>query len=153
MGLTWGPSGADRNQVGPMVAPCTLLSGYRHLVLDGWLGKPMSFTYILPRMPFGSSVRGWCIARGKHIFYGVSLRLLRHGFNRYLALNVIQLLIWIKSWLSRMVVFITGQRANTVVIVLSTASNWKKRDGQTKGITDIKDNSHKPSYELLYYRR
>ena len=27
LGLTWGPSGADRNQVGPMLAPWTLLSG------------------------------------------------------------------------------------------------------------------------------
>ena len=28
MGATWGPSGADRTQVGPMLAPWTLLSGY-----------------------------------------------------------------------------------------------------------------------------
>ena len=28
MGPTWGPSGADRTQVGPMLAPWTLLSGY-----------------------------------------------------------------------------------------------------------------------------
>ena len=27
MGPTWGPSGADRTQVGPMLAPCTLLFG------------------------------------------------------------------------------------------------------------------------------
>ena len=27
MGTTWGPSGADRTQVGPMLAPRTLLSG------------------------------------------------------------------------------------------------------------------------------
>ena len=27
VGLTWGPSGADRTQVGPMLAPWTLLSG------------------------------------------------------------------------------------------------------------------------------
>ena len=27
MGPTWGPSGTDRNQVGPMLAPWTLLSG------------------------------------------------------------------------------------------------------------------------------
>ena len=27
MGPTWGPSGADRTQVGPTLAPCTLLSG------------------------------------------------------------------------------------------------------------------------------
>ena len=31
MGPTWGPSGADRTQVGPMLAPWTLLSG------DLWL--------------------------------------------------------------------------------------------------------------------
>ena len=29
MGPTWGPSGADRTQVGPMLAPWTLLSGIR----------------------------------------------------------------------------------------------------------------------------
>ena len=28
MGPTWGPSGADRPQVGPMLAPWTLLSGH-----------------------------------------------------------------------------------------------------------------------------
>ena len=28
MGPTWGPSGANRTQVGPIVAPWTLLSGY-----------------------------------------------------------------------------------------------------------------------------
>ena len=27
MGPTWGSSGADRSQVGPMLVPCTLLSG------------------------------------------------------------------------------------------------------------------------------
>ena len=31
MGPTWGPSGADRTQVGPMLAPWTLLSGRPHL--------------------------------------------------------------------------------------------------------------------------
>ena len=29
MGPTWGPSRADRTQVGPMLAPWTLLSGYK----------------------------------------------------------------------------------------------------------------------------
>ena len=35
MGPTWGPSGADRTQVGPMLAPWTLLSGfvYQRIVL------------------------------------------------------------------------------------------------------------------------
>ena len=32
MGTTWGPSGADRIQVGPMLAPWTLLSGCGSLV-------------------------------------------------------------------------------------------------------------------------
>ena len=30
MGPTWGPSGADSTQVGPMLAPWSLLSGYIH---------------------------------------------------------------------------------------------------------------------------
>ena len=30
IGPTWGPSGADRTQVGPMLAPWTLLSGMWH---------------------------------------------------------------------------------------------------------------------------
>ena len=33
MGPTWGPSGADRTQVGPMLAPWTLLSGYIYIHL------------------------------------------------------------------------------------------------------------------------
>ena len=36
MGPTWGPSGADRTQVGPMLAPWTLLSGMTfHRILWG----------------------------------------------------------------------------------------------------------------------
>ena len=35
MGPTWGPPGADRTQVGPMLAPRTLLSGSR-LISFGW---------------------------------------------------------------------------------------------------------------------
>ena len=31
MGSTWGPSGADRTQVGPMLAPWTLLSGWCYM--------------------------------------------------------------------------------------------------------------------------
>ena len=33
MGPTWGPSGADRSQVGPILAPWTMLSGYYHIWL------------------------------------------------------------------------------------------------------------------------
>ena len=40
MGPTWGPSGADRTQVGPMLAPWTLLSGIAKTMLVmhwGWV--------------------------------------------------------------------------------------------------------------------
>ena len=36
MGPTWGPSGADRTQVGPMLAPRTLLSEKATDVLNHW---------------------------------------------------------------------------------------------------------------------
>ena len=36
MGSTWGPSGADRTQVGPMLAPWTLLSGNTQFI---WLHR------------------------------------------------------------------------------------------------------------------
>ena len=35
MGPTWGPSGADRTQVGPMLASWTLLSGLRWWLVNG----------------------------------------------------------------------------------------------------------------------
>ena len=37
MGPTWGPSGADRTQVGPMLAPWTLLSG---IILFSYISLP-----------------------------------------------------------------------------------------------------------------
>ena len=39
MGPTWGPSGADRIQVGPMLAPWTLLSGFTYKFV---LNNPVS---------------------------------------------------------------------------------------------------------------
>ena len=33
MGPTWGPSGADRTLVGPMLAPWTLLSGKVQIII------------------------------------------------------------------------------------------------------------------------
>ena len=40
MGPTWGPSGADRTQVGPMLAPWTLLSGRGIVVVLTSLSRP-----------------------------------------------------------------------------------------------------------------
>ena len=46
MGPTWGPSGADRAQVGPVLAPWTLLSGYK-------LGRLSWFLIIPPATKLG----------------------------------------------------------------------------------------------------
>ena len=43
MGPTWGPRGADRTHVGPMLAPWTLLSGV--IMTIYWLGK-LPFVWI-----------------------------------------------------------------------------------------------------------
>ena len=47
MGLEWGPSGADRTQVGPMLAPWILLSGVTQKTYH--LSKPMTCASIAPR--------------------------------------------------------------------------------------------------------
>ena len=39
MGPSWGPSGADRTQVGPMLAPWTLLSGVIYSSMDSIIWK------------------------------------------------------------------------------------------------------------------
>ena len=45
MGPTWGPSGADRTQVGPMLAPWTLLSGLlTHLMMTSSNGNIFRIT-------------------------------------------------------------------------------------------------------------
>ena len=43
MGPTWGPSGADRTQVGPMVAPWTLLSRSFMAILISYKAAPISY--------------------------------------------------------------------------------------------------------------
>ena len=50
MGPTWGPSGADRTQVGPMLAPWTLLSGqFTQDVVDR-LGSDILLAYTMDRL-------------------------------------------------------------------------------------------------------
>ena len=42
MGPTWGPSGADRTQVGTMLAPWTLLSGYTYMYMSLFSFVPLN---------------------------------------------------------------------------------------------------------------
>ena len=49
MGPTWGPSGADRTQVGPMLAPWTLLSGNENTSsLNYWNPRVVIMPTLLP---------------------------------------------------------------------------------------------------------
>ena len=57
MGPTWGPSGADMTQVGPMLAPCTFLAGY---TLHWKFINDPKICYLLPHVdsnwcPWGTS--------------------------------------------------------------------------------------------------
>ena len=54
-GPTWGPSGADRAQVGPMLAPWTLLSGWNENLLEIKLSTP---THSLCSAVLISSIQG-----------------------------------------------------------------------------------------------
>ena len=48
MGPTLGPSGADRTQVGPMLAPWTLLSGHLRIIVDQiWQFSQICYHYAL----------------------------------------------------------------------------------------------------------
>ena len=47
MGPTWGPSGADRAQVGPMLAPWILLSGYLSIPCDRKIIFLISFYHLV----------------------------------------------------------------------------------------------------------
>ena len=42
IGPTWGPSGASRTQMGPILAPWTLLSGYQRTCQAAWLHERTS---------------------------------------------------------------------------------------------------------------
>ena len=45
MGPTWGPSGADKTHVGPMLAPWTLLSGWFCKCAPPWMLPPLDFPF------------------------------------------------------------------------------------------------------------
>ena len=57
MGPTWGPSGADRTQVGPMLAPWTLLSGtLSHKTIKNLLTRQVLFFMV---SWFVVAIDGW----------------------------------------------------------------------------------------------
>ena len=45
MGPTWGPLGADQTQVGPTLAPWTLLSGVHYKLLKHWQQLHYTFSH------------------------------------------------------------------------------------------------------------
>ena len=64
VGSTWGPSGADRTQVGPMLAPWTLLSG----MIKQWLWWGSDFIAllcvdVLQRKPLREAMLLFCAPR------------------------------------------------------------------------------------------
>ena len=61
MGPTWGPSGADRTQVGPMLAPWSLLSG-----------KPLSDQWWPGLLTHISITQPWCVKQLCDKWYNVS---------------------------------------------------------------------------------
>ena len=55
LGPTCGPSGADRTQVGPVLAPCTLLSGLVHCIARS-SASIVSTVWTWPFHPWGKSL-------------------------------------------------------------------------------------------------
>ena len=73
MGPAWGPSGADRTQVGPMLAPWSLLSGASCLVVQ----------------PFGK----------QFIYHNLSVRSARFAELRTIIVNTALLFLQINIWI------------------------------------------------------
>ena len=61
MGATWGPPGTDRTQVGPMLAPWTLLSGVVYFLVSQSL--LLNKRFILPVL-WGAMTRIWHHSNG-----------------------------------------------------------------------------------------
>ena len=101
MGPTWGPSGADKTQVGSMLAPWTLLSGIYHAVQQIKAGVTLAsivvwggstFRHILPsdldmvhmaRGRYRNSVKGQYKWRKKRFKIGGGL-IIKFAINRIL---------------------------------------------------------------------
>ena len=70
MGPTWGPSGADRTQVGAMLAPWTLLSGHPQSLVWVLDGEPLIPVKLLQTdcntSPCFCSMSCWLVAWWRH---------------------------------------------------------------------------------------
>ena len=71
MGPTWGPSGADRTQVGPMLAPWTLLSGMlsrekKLVIIFTWKGSCDVFGWIY--------LERWSYSEWRHSYWLSEIR-------------------------------------------------------------------------------
>ena len=71
MGPTWGPSGTDRTQVGPMLAQCTFLSWYINHVWNIIGKSPLNPTYKAYICKTWMETVGKPWQSGKHIAFGV----------------------------------------------------------------------------------
>ena len=100
MGPTWGPSGADRTQVGPMLAPWTLLSGMTKWTVWTTFHRPHFLIYFIEKkiLFFKSNFTKFCC------WLTISLHLIRQcfGANKQKAINWINVdkhSWWYVTWL------------------------------------------------------
>ena len=88
MGPTWGPSGANRAQVGPILAPWTLLSG--NTLISSW-------AHVYPPRP--------CL-NIKTIFPGVSIIKIRWLSEHIIFMMGIPILVWWHTWMETTLEFL-----------------------------------------------
>ena len=93
MGPTWGPSGTDRTQVGPMLAPWTLLSGIQGhwgqgvgtggCLMTTLITRFMGPTWSPPgadRTQVGPVLATWTLLSGNRLKFGIETTIGFHGY-------------------------------------------------------------------------
>ena len=134
MGPTWGPSGADRTQVGPMLAPWTLLSGilcYKVITVP-----KCTHIFTIFILYTSLSPNAFCCTWGFELLSHVNLCSIRSWWTHLLVFHVgitkTKLMIILLKW----VTFPCNQRVNTVM--LKSYPIWdggSPFSGTTQGIT------------------
>ena len=130
MGPTWCPSGADRTQVGPILAPWTLLSGkicgdttsFTHNVISGRWPKNIFYRHTVLNTACTSNHTDAshlaCLARRRLHFYTVALRITR----QIVRASIGKIYVLDRSKYIRIMFFTTS----TFVIYGHTAVNHNK---------------------------